>query len=200
MQPTFLPWEGPNYRSSRPRLLVVGESQYDWATRKVSDKLSTRRIVRDVIAYPKLGGVFQKFSAAILGHWPDFKERQNLLRRIAFYNYIQCWMGAPRERVSAAMWATGEGPFPVVLTLLQPQLILVFGKRTWNRLPNLDGAKGKPLTTSDGDHNSTWLYPGGRRQPALAFHIPHPSGGRFNFKQFSGLFKEAKVRVLNNKL
>jgi hypothetical protein len=98
----FRPWIGKNYRSADLRMLVVGESHYDWPNRRVPVHDVTREVIRwDITGFGK-GGITDQFIATCIGHWPTRKERASALHSICFYNYVQSWVGAPKKGQSTS--------------------------------------------------------------------------------------------------
>lgn len=189
------PWKGKKYRLRKPRLLVVGESHYDWPHRRVRDYDATRKVMRDDIAGYTKGGITPRYTATCLGHWPtSLEELGSFLHEISFYNYVQVILPNRWTRPTREQWQGAAGAFEEVLRSLKPQLILVLGVETWKNLPRSIGTAGKPLPKGEGQFTETWLYPIGRGKTALAFHIKHPARA-YNFRKFAPLFKQAQLRV-----
>lgn len=126
-------WEGPNYRTALPRILVLGESRHD---RDFSD----REIIEHRIARSFVGGkqrTFTKFERAVLG--PDCAEEEILdfWRRTAFYNYNRTFFpGQARAKLDYRIRMSPENIVfsQKVLAELKPTHVIVWGKWNWDSL------------------------------------------------------------------
>jgi hypothetical protein len=189
---TFQPWVGPRYSSSYPRLLVVGQSHYDWERRETPLPDVTREVVRDAIAHGH-GPFFTNIVATCTGELPDESSRKRFWESVAFYNYIQEFVGdGPRKLHAPELWQKSHPAFGAVLACLEPQLVLVLGNANWGYLAPSE-TKGEPLSSGPGEYRETWYYPAGASS-ALAFHVKHPSAG-YNFRLFAPLVAEALDRI-----
>jgi hypothetical protein len=194
----FHPWEGENYRSSKPRLLVVGESHYDWKGRLEPEQKVTIEVVRHFMDKPSR--FFTNIVATCAGELPSGETRRKFWHSVAFYNYVQQFAGdAPRMRPNYQMWQQSEDAFRLVLKHLAPDLILVLGKQNWDCMAELGGHPGESLQRGDGRYADIWFYPIEVGAFALAFHVKHPSAA-YSFKRFHPLFEEARSRVLTSQL
>lgn len=193
----FQPWVGTNYQTASPRLLIVGQSHYDWLGRKLPVSSVTTAVIGCAIEYGS-GPLFTNLVATCTGEWPDAEARKHFWESVAYYNYIQEFVGdGPRKPHPYELWVKSHDSFAAVLGALKPELILVFGITNWNNIANLSGTKGEPLTVGPQRYNETWLYPVGQHGTAVAFHIKHPSAG-FNYKTFMPLFAEVRQRCLRS--
>lgn len=191
----FNPWEGPNYKSAVPRLLIVGESHYDWEGRSQPLSMVTISVVEHWMEKPSQ--FFTNIVATCIGHLPDTKERKEFWQSVAFYNYIQEFAGnSPRIRPLQSLWPASKAAFFEVISSLMPELVLILGDQNWENIDHSVGTEGEPLKSLEGRHSQTWIYPTGEDSHALAFHVKHPSAG-YNFKTFFPLFSEARERVIN---
>ena len=195
---TFQPWQGQSYLTSAPRLMIVGESHWDWLGRTDVEACVTKNVVSRAIE--QRAGFFAKIAALCLGEPPsNTEEREAFWESVSFYNYVQSFAGnAPRVRPTRSMWRQSEPAFAVVLKELKPQLIVVLGRQNWENMPELGGMAGEPLTTLGSPYADTWLYPTDGGEYAPAFHVRHPSSWGFNFRKFVPLFNEARARVTRN--
>jgi hypothetical protein len=55
---------------------------------------------------------------------------------VVFYNYVQVPMSGSRKSPTAEDFADGVVPFFEVLAAYQPDLVIVWGKRLWEHLPD----------------------------------------------------------------
>lgn len=117
-QTIFTPYRGSKYFKSRLKLLILGESHYDWPDRKVTVAETTATTIGK--------SRFHGHIRNLLGGGADFWDG------VAFYNYVQCFAGdAARQRPTPEMWGRSHLAFGEVLKDLKPQRILVLGKTTW---------------------------------------------------------------------
>jgi hypothetical protein len=151
----FDPWLGSDYRTvglDGVRVLILGESQYgspDNASEPYNGtptpecRKSTQRIIQEcALDHPK--AFFTKIAKLLLGRVVgehlSAAERAALWRAIAFYNFIQWWLPAPRHRPTESMWAAGCQPFVELVQEIHPHVIVVLGRQLSGWLPPLDRA------------------------------------------------------------
>ena len=174
----FEPWIGSKYFTNNRfglRVLVLGESHYgDPADYRPE---FTTEIVR-LLAQENRHAFFTKVSSVLLGLESgklDDYTRGEIWEHIAFYNYIQDYVGT-QARISptSELWTAAQQPFLYMITKLSPQVILVLGKALGSHIPKLP------------DHIQV-------RQ------IVHPSSSHFTYKEANPLFsraiQQAKIKV-----
>ncbi|MDE0508015.1 MAG: hypothetical protein OXI17_05195 [Gammaproteobacteria bacterium] len=180
----FRPWIGERYgRQSRfgVRVLVLGESHYDWLKRNCPENKVTIEVVEyHTQCFPKEDRrlpFFTKIANVLRGErgWIDDSDIASLFQEIAFYNFVQTFVGdAPRGNPTFRQWVEAQAPFRTVLDALQPDAVLVLGFRLR-------------------DHILEW--------PADIEHavIGHPASSHLRydeaFPEFQGLVERAKSRV-----
>lgn len=190
----FQPWVGCSYGSRSPRLLVVGMSHYGW---EGDEKTPVHLVTNAVIGYwcmsTRTSRFFSNIAATCIGHLPNQEERIDFWNSIAFYNYIQEFVGkAARQAHPYELWERSESGFGEVLLRLKPRLILVIGLLNWGNIGNFGGWEGPMLRGApESRYAHTWRYPVGDGETALAFHVKHVSAG-YNFRKFAPLFREAE--------
>lgn len=138
----FEPWIGSKYFSDNHfglRVLVLGESHYG----DVSETRSTvtTEVVR-LLAQNERHPFFTKVSKVLLGldgsTWLDNHARGEIWEHVAFYNYIQGFVGDDsRIRPSSDLWTFSKQPFLDVVQKLSPMVILVLGKELGSHIPKL---------------------------------------------------------------
>lgn len=169
----FEPWIGEKYRSEGlrgVRVLALGESHY--AEPGLSRPTFTSEIVRECV-FEGRAAYFTKVAKMLTGRGAGAYLEDDALRdtwnRIAFYNYVQQMLPGPRVGPSVNMWMEAQQLFPRVVDLLQPQLIVVMGKRLRD-----------------------WFEP--PRGVEVCF-TEHPSSSRFSYQPWTKLIQEAHSRV-----
>src|SRR5580698_479940 len=90
----FQPWVGEKYDSRSPKLLVLGMSHYPWeGHERIPDYFKTNAVIRDWSTSQRTKKFFTNIIATCKGHLPSDKERVEFWNLVAFYNYIQEFMG-----------------------------------------------------------------------------------------------------------
>jgi hypothetical protein len=139
---TFDPWEGDAYRTSGLnglRVLVLGESHYGKPVELLPT--FTQGVVRS-LGIDSRHRFFTATAKLLLNTPPGIPltdcARASFWRRVAFYNYIQEFVGTvPRTRPTKEMWQQAGNYLPAVVAELNPQLMLVLGKALASWLPDL---------------------------------------------------------------
>jgi hypothetical protein len=189
----FQPWIGQNYDSRSPKLLVLGMSHYRWEKcKKTPDYLITNSVIGYWSTSKRTKKFFSNIAATCIGHLPNYEERVDYWNSVAFYNYIQEFVGdSPRQPHDYKLWVRSEPAFAEILHRLKPELILVIGLLNWRNITNLDGWEGSKLKHApEPRYADTYWYPVGNGKAALAFHVKHVAAG-YNFRKFAPLFRRA---------
>lgn len=136
----FEPWVGKQFADGNRfgvRILVLGEAHYGKdCEARATVTIEVIRWLAQSIRHP----FFTKVSKVLLGlgkdTWIDDNARAEVWEQVAFYNYIQGFVGnRARVRPSSEMWERAQGPFFEVLDKLRPQVVLVLGKELAWHLP-----------------------------------------------------------------
>ncbi|WP_082791863.1 hypothetical protein [Aeromonas enteropelogenes] len=135
----FKPYVGDQYHSSHygVRVMILGESHYGDAEDVSPDY--TQYVVNEH-AFRAGSPFFTKITNLLRGKVGEvsIEERHEVWRHVAFYNYIQEFVGdAGRIRPTSAMWERAACAFKEVVQELQPDVILVLGYQMWDWLPEL---------------------------------------------------------------
>lgn len=199
----FEPWIGKNYLTcgyQRKRILVLGESHY--CSRELAEggrcyplckeeQMDTACVgqTKDVVyeaVYEYSGQPYQQtflcFERAVAGKVLTQREREDFWESVMFYNYIQFAQSGPRTAPLSEHWAYSEKALKFLLTIYEPDYIIVWGARLYNGLPGWDG-KGCKLKLENGDAADYWIYNiSGKEIPALKIHHPSaPSGKNWEY-------------------
>lgn len=171
---TYLPWIGSRFGSGgllECSALVLGEAHYTDEGNTNPDL--TRNVVERLALNPGKA-FFTKTMRIVLGR----KERSTDERRafwdaVGFYNYVQSPVGTnAREAIpTSEQWQSSKAPFFTVVNQLEPDAIVVLGKRLWRHLPE---PRETSLLDADGQQVEARTY--GSNQ-ALAASVTHPSSG-----------------------
>jgi hypothetical protein len=195
----FDPWKGDHYRTARRfgiRVMILGESHYDWKSRNRSiplknltkNKIEDELEPGDYVSNP----FYRNVLGAFLGAAPTQEERSKFWHSVLVYNFIQRLMSNSKERPTSIIARESEEPFRAVLANYRPQLIAVFGYQLWEWLP-------------DEGHNVEDIVVGALKvqcynfdRPsgvnALAVRLHHPSRA-FSFRIWHLVLREALQRA-----
>lgn len=209
------PWVGDDYwdgfAGGGPRLLILGESNYDPDNNVEDRELMQRQTCQ--YAQGKWNHLFWTgIMQTVVGrtraeieqgvHIPHIAmNRESFWRSVALYNYIQELLPGPRQAPPASAWQATRPAFEAVLEALEPQALLVHGKRLWDHLPGPTPCSGHqeyegPHLNAGELDGHAWVYqlPNGHR--VLAAGVHHPSSPGFNWERWhpvvSALLCEAR--------
>lgn len=161
---SFAPWVGQLYgrgpRFGATRILILGDSHYEWCERCWADRVTR---ASDLTAYciaerlvlmgePDQLQHWTKVENAILGAASNLEARREFWHSVAYYNFLQEIVGfGSRIPVnSAEVWTRAQPAFFETLEALKPVLVVALGKRLWDGLPPAESleslaANGKTL-------------------------------------------------------
>ena len=142
-------------------------------------KKFTQKVVTDYLDYlnnkkefePWMN-TFTKFGKALTG---KDERSEDIWKSVTFYNYVQRAMNAARTCPSSEDFILSEDAFFEVLEKYKPNIIICWGKRLYNKLPN-KGSKGIDIET-EYEFIETWIYNISNNQKSLVIPIYHPSAG-----------------------
>jgi hypothetical protein len=143
----FRPWVGQAYGMSSAfgsdRILILGESHYEWCERCRRDRAKrsadltayciAERIV--LVGLPGQLAHWTKIENAFLGVAAQAEARREFWHAVSYYNFLQEVMDGPRVSVPRAIWAEAEPAFFEVLEALKPTCVVALGRRLWAALP-----------------------------------------------------------------
>lgn len=184
----FAPWVGEFYGQSSDlgsaRVLVLGDSHYEWCKRCWTDRTPRGS---DLTAYciaerlvlmgePDQLQHWTKVENAFLGAVSDMEQRRALWHKLAYYNFLQelVGFGSRIPVTSAAVWEDAQPAFFETLEALKPTLVVALGKRLWNGLPSATDlasleANGKTLRRR--------RYTAGGNAGVVVCGVAHPAAG-----------------------
>ena len=177
----FEPWIGANYWdgfAGGPRLLILGESHYgdgppkrDCTQRYTCqyaqgkwNHLFWTGIMQTVLGHPR-AEIDQ--GVHINGDLGIVMNRESFWHSVAFYNYIQELLPGPGQAPPAPAWRAARPAFEVVLEVLEPQALLIVGRRLWDHIP------GPTLCNGHQDYVYGPLYEGELDGHAWVYQIPN---------------------------
>ena len=119
---------------------------------------------------------YLKFERSLVGKETTPLESRKIWDSIAFYNFLQVAMGGAREAGTNQQYRAAAEPFMQVLEELQPDVLIVWGVRLWNNLPNRNWADGSKVAVDGYDvQNGYYTLPSGKKVKVVCVY--HPSVG-----------------------
>lgn len=211
----FEPWIGKNYGTNlsiyNKKILILGDSHYcescdDCGNSKAHPECVnfTQKVVCDYLD-PNHKGAWKKtystFINCMFNKSTSIEERNDFFSSVAFYNYLQ--VAAGEDAYSAGKYDYNSEShlkaFYEVIDKVNPEIIICWGDRVWDVLPNNWGNYGNAKEGAginvNGDVFKKYLtYPykdGGR---IMLIGVQHPCMG-FASDYHNHIFSEL---VLNN--
>ncbi len=130
----FTPWEGKNYRNGGcfgKKILVLGESHYGTDL----GSAMTHDIIHDHAYSDYRMRAYTIFERTLLGRKSDYNDSERIWNSVAYYNYVQECISKPRTSPTRHQFEESEAAFFEMLDNLEPDVVLVWGRRLWNELP-----------------------------------------------------------------
>ena len=171
------------------KLLVLGESHY---CANLADAISelTKIIIADLIdpdsEWEPYKNTYTKFIKSLTGYldYLEFDKKKEAWEHIVFYNYVQLPMTSARISPTTEDFKKSEEAFWEVLNELKPDLIIVWGSRLYNNLPQkgeqLEDLKIFHFDSEFGNDQEifieTWSY-NLKEKDIKILPITHPSAG-----------------------
>jgi len=194
----FTPWVGKNYSKfgyKKKKILILGESHYChcceenlgkkcWATKK---KKCNEREYHINLFLNNINGkeestpwfrTYKKFTNIFVNS-NNIEDINNFWNSIIFYNYVQTRIERPRKKPTPEMFKNSVKPFFEILKEYKPGVIIVWGKRLWDKLPKECFSHGKNIFTK----------PSGFYKNIPTYYINHPSSS-FNTEFWSKYIKK----------
>ena len=201
----FRPYVGKDYYKASRNLLIVGASHY--CASDDCDIDFTSRCMEKYLAY-KQGvaespggwiGTFTKFANAAAGRKLAPWELVAFYQRVAFYNYLQEPEGATEKEKHPEKFNDPRHLclFKKALHELEPGIVIVWGEKVWQALPE-DLGKGRKQLSEDGLpgelHGRLWEYYMADGRPVIFCAVDHPSSPFFSHERFSPLLRRLNLK------
>ena len=192
MTRVFNPFKGNQYGQDgscfQEKVLCLGDSHYG-TTNVVSN--TTKEVVQRYLKAEQKESWFPTFTKgleALVGqNLKDNKElTEKIFHSICFYNYVQFPMTEAREKPTAEQYHKSEEAFFITLEELQPDIVVVWGARLWNKLPwetTNNNVKYRKCEIIDGYKLYSCTYTLSTGKEVILFRIYHPSSG-FSWKKW----------------
>jgi hypothetical protein len=130
----YWPWKGNRYRAGYRdslRLLILGESHYG-----DDDPGATERWTKEHCQ--KCPERFWTHVEQVVVGFPvqDSDDRQAFWDSVAFSNIVQDVQDRPGTQISERSWKRAREAFCDLIGLLRPDLIFVFSRTAWGKIPD----------------------------------------------------------------
>ncbi|NVN94043.1 MAG: hypothetical protein HXX18_02040 [Bacteroidetes bacterium] len=135
---------------------------------------------------------FTRFTNVLLGNQVDNKTLIEFWDSVIFYNYVQSSTDGPRTSPTNLQFIESQAAFISILEENKPDLILVWGKRLWENLPNIGRWGDEDILDNANGH---FYYYKVNNNEIPAYRIYHPSTSYFNY-EYSKYLKEA-IRIVS---
>ena len=187
----FQPFVGKDYANGGifgKRIMIMGESHY--CDEECAD-CGDCRMHRECMGFTQdvLGDyldeskerqnwmrTFLKFERSLVGEETDQAKRMKIWNSVVFFNYLQVAMGGPRQAGTAKQYQQAGKAFFEIIEKYQPEYVIAWGQRLWNKMPSERWQDGEDIAVDDGSITTgSYLLSNGRRVKAMA--VNHPSVG-----------------------
>ena len=208
----FKPYVGKNYFEKGylgKKLLILGESHYcsgiqdkDCQCGKEEKCLQlqecenfTNEVLNRFFDYKKGVGevdtwmtTFTRFTNIFLGEQVSNEKLLEFWENVVFYNYVQKAIIGSRTSPDGQDFEDSEKAFFEILEEYKPDLIIVWGARLEERLPQKNKTLSDFEIFNEGGHKFHYYEIAGKKIPAYAIY--HPSHSRFSY-DYHDFLKEA---------
>ncbi len=193
----FKPWVGENYETGihqGKKLMILGESHYCANPETEATEDITIKVIEDLLdpfsEYEGYKNTYTKFAKAVVGEKQFSDEtKKEFWQHVIFYNYVQTAISGARVSPTTEQFRNSEQAFFEIISQYQPDLIIVWGKRLYNNLPQ-QGTQLPDLQISQGiyagESSEVWSYTIGGKTIAL-LPITHPSASMFELQYHKDL-------------
>lgn len=179
------PYVGEKYHEgwNGEKILILGESHYNEDHQKLNEitgdeirRQMTNEAISDFVnndnGFADWKNTYTCFERIVTNKELSQKEREDFWSRVVFYQFIQFVQETPRKPINNNQVEQSQNAFFEVLKMYMPDYIIVWGKRLYDFLPDLEGEL--ETLTINGDSLPVWKYNiEGKIIPAMA--INHPS-------------------------
>jgi|GEM_PF-2153455 len=170
----ILPHKGVNYDQQRPRILILGESIYEWASGCLHPNILTD-LTRSDSFREYHHRVFARTFQLLTGKRKTEVSKDEcwqFWQSVVFCDYVSTPVGnGPRQPPSEEQWKLAKEEFPELLTRFRPDLVVALGVRLWCRLQS-----SGVIVEKSGLDRAKLRIPG---YECHVFAVYHPSSGRF---------------------
>jgi hypothetical protein len=185
----FDPWQGSRCQQGicNRKVLIIGESHHTKA-RKWHERTFTQNVILLEAIKRHRRRSFRYFTILqkLFGN-NDVQSEQGrswFWNSVMSYNYVQAMMDGSRRSPKADQWNISQRPFLAVVEKLDPDVMIITGKRLWGKL--IDGLVIEELRCGG---LFLLTLKSGKRVPVV--RIMHPSSSAFRYP-----IEKPKVKAL----
>lgn len=198
----FKPWIGKDYQTGGifgKKILIIGEAHICGAgcsdcgntgnAEECAD-FTSNHCIEQLIDGHTAGWTrtFRKFEHSLVSGDVDLEKSRAIWNSVAFYNYIQKSVDAPRTSPEPVDFQKSENAFFETLELLKPDLIIVWGvTRMYDNMPSKGWEKGESLIVDSTEVRNGW-YTTDSGKRIRAIWVYHPSAG-YSRERWSNVIK-----------
>lgn len=174
----FLPFVGKSYYSNpfNRRIMVLGDSHYGSEPSPDITKDVINTYLNPDVEREGWMNTFVKFERSMLNHQTSRKDSAMVWNSLLFYNFLQVLLTGPREAGTNEQYAEASVAFFEVLDEYKPDVLIVWGKRLWSKLPNERWEEGDVVSV-EGYTIENGFYRLSDGHKVRAFCVYHPSTG-----------------------
>ena len=204
----FKPWVGSNYGEVgsvfNKKILILGDSHYtdesevaELRTEQQGSSDFTSGVIKDYLDDPVRGSwksTFTKFMNSFVQNTIHVsRSKEELWNSLTFYNYLQIPAGA-EPRLTQHYDYQGEKDkkaFLEVLEELEPDVIISWGNKAWDAIPEDFGFGKYKVNKPFSDFFYTYPFKAGEIK---VLGVNHPSSS-FKSSYWSGVFTETRINT-----
>lgn len=189
-QVRFHPWVGSNFNNLPFKVLLLGDSHYYY------DEVESYKCTQDVIQEwcinrKKPGRFLTCIIWTLFGNNGDLEDKYN---KVAFYNYVQKLMPAPRISPSKVDYEAAQKPLVEILEKLSPDFVISFGDKMTSYFPCVEECNWKK-DNADAGHD-VWISAFRIKDRSIpVYALPHPCGNKFNMRTYFQYFLENGITM-----
>ena len=189
----FKPFVGSNYPNGGifgKKILVLGESHYCDES-EVYENL-TYDVLQKYLHHEVNEGwmnTFKKFERALVGNTTTEDDSRRIWESLAFYNFLQVPMGDARIAGQPEDYKNAVEPFFEVLNQLQPDYLIVCGKRLWANLP-YDNWTDEKSVVVDNYENPLGTYTLSNGHKVITTPVYHHPSASFSWEYCHRVFQQ----------
>lgn len=149
----FAPWVGEHYAAGGFRSLRVlmvsesvhGDSRYERPDvtaeliKALALGLRNEHTRGKVALHPHYAKIFASMNNRTAAGGFNREQRRDFWSRVAYFNFIQHFLGESRDQPPATAWARGKPAFVEVMQVLQPEIVVCYSLRNGARVRALSG-------------------------------------------------------------
>lgn len=130
-----LPWVGTSFNAGGSRMLILGESAYDWYTKdgssieRISEPNNLRELhIKHAFNFKKESKFVRNVERAIFGKkTPSDYEKKTLWTSVSYHNLVSRILISNEKRPSYKDYFDGWATFDQILDVLKPSQVIVYG-------------------------------------------------------------------------